>query len=171
MAYLRKGDPIPEKGKGSKLSAKQSLFVDEYFVDLNASAAVLRAGYKTNNPNRVATELLNHPLVLIEIEARQAERRERLELSADYVIHKLIDIVERTDKANPQAALRGLELLGKTLGLYREKQELSGPNGNPIEYEQRIREDTAALEGAIARLAESGGKGNVVSLPVRTAKG
>ena len=171
MAYLRKGDPIPLKGKGSKLSARQSLFIDEYFVDLNASAAVLRAGYKNANPNRLATDLLRHPLIVLEIEKRQTERRDRLELSADYVIHKLIAIVERTDKANPSAALRGLELLGKTLGLYRDKQELSGPDGTAIQYEQRIREDTAALESAIARLAEPGGEGNVVSIAHRTAKG
>jgi len=171
MAYLRKGDPIPTKGKGSKLSALQLAFIDEYFVDLNASKAVLRAGYKTNNPNRVATELLNHPLVLREIESRQTARRERLELSADYVIHKLIDIVESTDKNNPQAALRGLELLGKHLGLYRDRQEISGPDGNAIEYEQRVREDTDAVESAIARLSIPGRTGNVVSISDRKAEG
>jgi len=170
MAYLRKGNTIPTTGKGSKLSAKQSLFLDEYFVDLNASKAVLRAGYKTINPNRVATDLLRHPGILIEIEKRQSKRRDRLELSAEYIIHKLVDIVESTDKNNPTAALRGLELLGRTLGMYKDKQEISGPDGTAIQYEQRIKEDTAALEGAIARLTDAGGKGNVVSLPVRTAK-
>lgn len=164
MAMLKKGATIPLKGKGSKLGALQTAFIDEYFVDLNGSAAVVRAGYKTNNPNRLATELLQHPLVSREITSRQSERRERLELSADYVIHKLINIVENTDKSNPQAALRGLELLGKHLGLYRDRQEISGPDGNAIEYEQRVREDTDAVASAIARLASTGRTGNVVSI-------
>lgn len=165
MAYLRKDSPVPTKGKGSRLQGKMAAFVDEYLVDLNGSAACLRAGYKTNNPTRVATELLNHPLVLKALDERQTERRERLELSADYVIHKLIDIVDATDKSNPTAALRGLELLGRHLGLYRDRQEISGPDGGAIEYEQKLKEDNAALESAIARLSTRGGTGSVVEFP------
>ena len=56
-------DTPPKKGKGSKLTKKMERFVEEYFVDLNASAACLRAGYKTSSPNKMATNLMNHPLV------------------------------------------------------------------------------------------------------------
>ena len=154
MPYLPKGAEIPKKGKGSCLTDKQRRFVEEYLVDMNGSKAVLEAGYKTNNPNRIATDLLRHPLVRKEIEDRQAERRDRLELSADYVIHKLIAIVEQTEAGNPQAALRGLELLGKNLGLFKERQEISGPDGEAIKYEQKVKEDAADFSRAIARLAE-----------------
>ena len=165
MARLKKDSPIPEKGKGSKLNAKQTAFVDEFMVDLNATAAAERAGYTGNNLNRTATELLNHPLVNREINDRMAKKRERLEFSADYVIQKLINIVEDTETGNPQAALRGLELLGKHLGLYRDRQEVSGPDGAAIQYEQKIKEDNIALESAIARLASRGGTGSVVEFP------
>jgi len=166
LARLKRSSTVPTAGKGSRMNPRHLLFVDEFFVDLNPTAAAKRAGYKGRNIRRTATELMNHPLIIEEMKKRSEDRRERLELTADYVIHKLVDIVERTDMSNPQAALRGLELLGKTLGLYKEKQELSGPNGNPIEYEQRIREDTAALESAITRLAEPGGPPNVVKLAI-----
>jgi len=171
MAYLTKGDPIPEKGKGSKLSGKMALFVREYLVDYNASKACLRAGYKTKDPNIYGMKLMKHPLISKEIEKHQQKKFERLELSADYVINKLISIVEETDASNPQAALRGLELLGKHLGLYRERQEISGPDGDAIRYEQKIKEDNLAIESAIARLSSRGGAENVVEFPDGAATG
>lgn len=161
--YLKKGAPIPTKGKGSTLTGKQMMFVDEYLVDLNGAAAVKRAGYTTTNPNRIATDLLRHPLVRIEIDKRQDVRREELALSADYIITKLIAIVEETDKGNPQAALRGLELLGKHLGMFRERTEISGPDGEAIQY-QKVQEDAADFTSAIARLAERGRKDRMVEL-------
>ena len=117
MSYLREGDEPPKNGKGKRLSPKMERFVEEYFVDLNASQAVLRAGYKTRNQNKLAAELMRHPLVKAAIDERKEERRDRMELTADYVLNKLVDIVEKTESGSPQAALRGLELLGKHLGL------------------------------------------------------
>lgn len=171
MAYLQPDSGIPTSGKGSKLSAKMALFVSEYLVDLNGSKAVLRAGYKTINPNRVATELLRHPLVIREIDKRNEKREKRLELSADYVIQKLIAIVDETETGNPQAALRGLELLGKHLGLYRDRTEISGPDGNAIEMEQRVKEDVADFTSKLARLSESSGTGGVLKFPKSGSSG
>lgn len=156
MPYLDPKAPIPEKGKGSKLTDKQRMFVEEYLVDLNGSAAVLRAGYVTTNPNRMATDLLRHPLVRREIESRQEARLERVALSQDFVINKLIKIVEDTEKGNPQAALRGLELLGKHLAMFKERQEISGPDGAAIQYQQKVQEDAADFASAISRLIERG---------------
>lgn len=154
MPYLKKGAEVPMKGKGSKLTTRMYVFIDEYMVSMNATKAYVAAGYKNNNPNRGATELLNHPLVKEEIDKRLNEKRERNELSADYVINKLIDIVDSTDRSNPQAALRGLELLGKHLGLYRDRQEISGPDGEAIAMEQRITEDARDFTNKLKRLGE-----------------
>ena len=140
-------------------------FIDEFLIDLNASRAVLAAGYKTTNPNRIAAELRAHPLVIAELDKRQAEKRERSELSADYVINKLVSIAEATEEGNPQAALRALELLGKHLGLYRDRQEISGPDGGAIEMEQRTKEDVADFTSKLSRLAEQQGEGRVAEFP------
>lgn len=163
--YLKPGQEIPRKGKGQTLSPLMVRFVEEYLIDWNASAAVLRAGYKTRNQNRMGAQLLRHPLVKAEIEKRTEKRRERMELTADYVLNKLVQIVEDTKEGNPQAALRGLELLGKHLGLYRERQEISGPDGEAIKMEQRVKEDVADFTSRLSRLAKSAGTGTVVSLP------
>lgn len=170
MAYLEKGAEPPLKGKGSKLGFKMRTFVDEYMVDMNAKAAVLRAGYKTKNPDIMAMQLMSHPLIQRELEARMLERRKKTELSAQYVINKLVDIVENTESNNPQAALRGLELLGKTMALFKERQEISGPDGNAIEMEQRVKEDVADLNSKLASLAKRAGADGVVGFPKRSGE-
>lgn len=156
MAYRKKGQE-PTNGKGYKMTHKMEAFVDEYLVDLNASQACVRAGYKTKNPNRIGAELLRHPVIAERIEERLAEKRERNELSADYVLDKLVAIVEATDKSNPQAALRGLELLGKHLGLYRERQEISGPDGEAIKMEQKVKENAADFTSKLSSLVKRSG--------------
>lgn len=165
MAYMKRGGTPPKKGKGSKLSPKMKAFIDEFFVDLNGAAAVLRAGYKTRNPSQIASELRAHPLVSAEIEKRQAERSEKLELSADFVINKLVSIVEKTEEGNPTAALRGLELLGKHLSLFTDKQEISGPDGEAIKMEQKTNENVADFTSSLSRLIKRNGTKDVVEFP------
>lgn len=162
---LTKGDEIPEKGKGSKLTSKMENFVNEYFVDFNGSAAVKRAGYRSSNPNKLAVKLLNHPLVAQAVEEKKKERVEKTELSAEYVITKLIAIAERTEESNPNASLRSLELLGKHLGLYKDRQEISGPDGEAIQMEQKVKQNVDDFTSRIARLAARGGTGSVVKFP------
>jgi phage terminase small subunit len=165
MPYLDPKAPIPTKGKGSKLTDKQTRFIEEYLVDLNATAAVLRAGYVTTNPNRIATDLLRHPLVKRELDKMRDERRERMEATVDYVVNKLINIIEKTEEANPNAALRGLELVGKHLGMYKDRQEISGPDGAAIQYQQKVKEDAADFASAISRLIERGRADEVAEQP------
>jgi len=172
MAYLKPGKEPPVRGKGSKLTGKMLLFVEEYLIDLNASEAVVRAGYKTRNKNKMGAELLRHPLVKAEVEKYMEQRKERMELTSDYVLTKLVAIVESTESGNPQAALRGLELLGKHLGLYRDRQEISGPDGGAIELEQnKVREDVNDFTRSLSRLANRSGEESVVEFPKRESEG
>lgn len=150
---LTKNDIPPSEGKGSKLTTKMELFVNEYFVDLNASQAVLRAGYKTSAPARMANKLMNHPLVAQAIEERKKERIKETELSAEYVITKLIAIADKQEDANPQAAIRSLELLGKTLAMFKDRQELSGPDGEAIQMEQKTKESAEEFNRKLLSLA------------------
>lgn len=149
-----------------------SIFVDEYMVDFNGTQAVIRAGYKTKYPDKMSVELMRHPLVRKAVDERLQEKRERTEFNADYVITKLINIVESTEQGNPQAALRGLELLGKHLGLYKDKQEISGPDGGAIELEQKeIERNVSDFTSRLARLANRGGTNSVVEFPDRQGSG
>lgn len=170
---LTPNDTPPKKGKGSKLTRKMEMFVEEYLVDLNASQACLRAGYKTTAPNRMAAKLINHPLVAEEIRKRTDQRKEETKLSAEYVITKLIAIAEKQEEINASASLRALELLGKHLGLYRDRQEISGPDGEAIQVQQeQIKQNVDEFTRSIERLASrnsgrtgTDGAGNVVEFP------
>lgn len=167
MAFLKPGSDIPLKGKGSRLSPKAVLFVEYYLADpsLNASKAVVAAGYKTNNANRLATDLLRQPLVQRTIQEKTEKRFEKFSITQDYVLQKLKSIVEATEDGNPQAALRGLELLGKHLGLYRDRTEISGPDGEAIKMEQQVKEDVTDFKSRLARLTDSRGAGEVSEFP------
>lgn len=166
MPMLKKDEPVPTTGRGSKLTPKMEAFVEEYMIDLNASQACKRAGYKTGNPSKLGTQLLNHPLVSQAIEARKADRRERRELTAEYVLEKLISLTERNEENNPAVAVRTLELLGRHLGLYKDRQEISGPDGEAIHVkEEQVKQNVADFTSKLASLASRNGKGSVVEFP------
>ena len=112
------------------LSPKQELFVKEYLVDLNATQAALRAGYKDPNFGR---QLLAKTNVSVAIQAAKAERAERVEIKADDVLKGIVRCTTKAEDAEDyKTALKGFELQGKHLGLFVERQELSGPDGAPI---------------------------------------
>lgn len=158
---------VPIIGRGSKLTPLMERFIDEFMIDFKPAEAVLRAGYKVSksNANRTAVELRKHPLVKAEIERRMEKKRQNSELTAQYLIDKLTAIIEDTETANPQAALRGIELAGKYLGIWRDKQEISGPDGKAIEIEEKTKEDVRDFRSRIAGLAARNGKGNVSKFP------
>lgn len=154
FSFRKEGYQPPSKGRGSRLSPKMEMFVSEYMIDFSGSRAVLAAGYKTKNPDMMSVGLLNHPLVKAKIDELKKERFVKNELSAEYVIQKLMKIGEETSTSNPQASIRVLELLGKTLGIFKERQEISGPDGDAIRYEQKVREDVDTFTNKIIRLSE-----------------
>lgn len=154
------------------LTTKMKNFVDEYFVDFNGSAAVRRAGYRSKNPHKMAGKLMNHPLVRQEIEKKKKEREEKTELTADYVINKLVAIADEEQSKNPQASLRSLELLGKYLGLYKDRQEISGPDGDAIQMEtKKTEENIAAFKSKLNRLARRAGTAEVTEFPKSAGDG
>lgn len=161
----KKGYEPPASGRGSKLTAKQRRFVESYVLQHDKFQALEDAGYKTKNKKEMARALMAHPLVSKAIEEATEAKRVRNELSQDYVIQKLIDIVEDTETGNPQAALRGLELLGKHLGLYKERQEISGPDGEAIRMEQKVKQDAADFSSRLSRLSRRNSEDGVAEFP------
>lgn len=72
----------------SKLNAKQLRFIDEYLIDLNATAAYKRAGYaaKGNAAEVNAARLLRHAQVQAAVAAAMKARGERTRMTADQVL-------------------------------------------------------------------------------------
>lgn len=76
----------------AKLTAKQKRFVEEYLIDLNATQAVIRAGYKVDNARQTATENLAKPYIAEAIEKALAERSRRTGINQDRVVQELAKI-------------------------------------------------------------------------------
>lgn len=160
---------IQQKGRCcrmAKLTEKQRRFVDEYLIDLNATRAAIRAGYKVDNARQTATENLAKPYIAEAIEKAIAERSRRTGINQDRVIQELAkiafvnitdivnndcEILSDADRADLAAIesvkvktiptkngemgverevklsskLKALEMLGKHLGMWNNKLEVS----------------------------------------------
>lgn len=117
--------------KDGGLSDKQALFCKEYVIDLNATQAAIRAGYSAKTAGQMGDENLKKPQIQAEIRRLTSDRSQRTEITADYVLQKIQSIVEATSaegesEYNPQAALKGCELLGKHLSMWTDKVQHSG---------------------------------------------
>lgn len=73
----------------SKLTAKQSRFVDEYLTDLNATQAAIRAGYSQKTARQVGAENLAKPVIATAVQERMAARQQRTEVTQDRVLLEL----------------------------------------------------------------------------------
>lgn len=146
-----------------KLTDKQKEFVRQYLVDLNATQAAVRAGYSVKTAYRQGADLLQKTSIREAIEKAQAKRARRVEVTQDYVLSNLVEVVERTMQRAPvtnrkgeqvtdeegravwtfdaKGANRALELLGKHLGIFTDKirAEVSGPDGGPMASEIVVR--------------------------------
>jgi phage terminase small subunit len=149
---------MSEKPKRKSLTKKQQAFVREYLVDLNATQAAIRAGYSEKTAYSIGHEILNKPEIALAIQSAVEERAERTEVSQDFVIENLTEVVERCMQRAPvlirrgrelvqlvddedrdvwrfdaQGAVSALNLLGKHMGMFVNRHELTGKDGGPMD--------------------------------------
>jgi phage terminase small subunit len=142
----------------NNLTARQGRFVQEYLIDLNATQAAIRAGYSEKTAGQVGFENLKKPEIVKAIQKGVQKREDRIEIRQDYVLKGIVSVIERCMQAEPvksrngrpvltenvdgemvpaytfnsAGALRGCELLGKHLGMFVQKHEVTGKDGGPI---------------------------------------
>ena len=75
-----------------KLTGKQQNFVNEYLIDLNATAAAKRAGYSEKSANQMGCETMANPYVAAEIAKRRQRMIEKLEITQEMVVQELAKI-------------------------------------------------------------------------------
>lgn len=159
----------------AKLTPKQKRFVAEYLVDLNATQAAGRAGYKDPNIGR---QLITKNNVAEAIRKAMADREERTGVTQDWVVQELYKIahadrggiakvvggvrvvltdtdelddeqraalvgVEETKfgiKVTTCDKLKALELLGRHLGMFTDKQEISADTTLRVEMAKGLEE-------------------------------
>lgn len=105
----------------AELVPKRRAFVEQYMIDLNATASAKRAGYAESGAHVEGWRLLRDAKVHRAVLAGLAEMRERSHLDASWVREGLKRCVRNAwDKGDTQAANRALQLLGKSLGMFSE---------------------------------------------------
>lgn len=144
-----------------KLTPRQARFVEEYLIDLNATQAAIRAGYSDKAAHVTGPRLLGNASVSRAIEEAIQARSERTEITADWVLENLRDVAVRCQQKEPvmvfdrakramvqatttdgegvwqfdaAGANRALELIGKHLGMFKERVEHTGKDGGPIQH-------------------------------------
>lgn len=81
---------MTKAAKGAvELTPRQSRFVDEYLIDLNATQAAIRAGYSEKTASAVGFENLRKPKIAAAIQERMKNREERTEVTQDRVLKEL----------------------------------------------------------------------------------
>jgi phage terminase small subunit len=80
--------PATPARRPPRLNPKQRAFVAEYLIDLNATQAAIRAGYKENAANRAGWRLLRLTQVEAAVAEAMAARAERTRVSLDRVIEE-----------------------------------------------------------------------------------
>lgn len=135
----------------AKLTAKQKRFCDEYLIDLNATQAAIRAGYKKSEyTDTNASKLLENTSIKEEIERAMAERSRRTGINQDRVLMEIAkmafvnidDVLDvNTGKVKESASRDDLACIQSVK--YKKSE---GTSGTTIEREVKIADKKANLE-------------------------
>lgn len=109
------------------INEKQRRFAEEYFLDSNLKRAYMQAYGSTNvkSAREMASKLIKHPEVILELEKLNKERMERINWTSDEVLKEIKEIAHSEDSSRAEK-LKALELAAKSMGMFREKVEHSG---------------------------------------------
>lgn len=145
------------------LTIQETLFTQEYLQDLDDKKAQKRAGIHPYDPH-----LLENPDIRREIDRLMEEKLTTLQITSDYILSNLKNIVEDSLRPIPKSqmnkdgeqffftdpegnmifeketsqALKALELLGKYKSLFTDKTENINVNTNFEEYLNKVTDES-----------------------------
>jgi phage terminase small subunit len=129
------------------LNSRQIIFVKEYIVDMNGKNAAIRAGYSERSAEVQASRMLKNDKVKKALSIVMTTRAEHIGVNADWVLLNLKKVAERCMQAeqitkwdydskcmtptgeyqfDSRGANRSLELIGKHIGMFKDKVEIEG---------------------------------------------
>ena len=105
-----------------KLTLKQNKFVKEYIKTGNGTQSAIKAGYSKSTAKVIASENLTKPYVKEKIEKVMSEVSDKIGLTAEKVLSKLNNILDKDDDKLLPHILKAAELSGKHLRLWNENE-------------------------------------------------
>jgi phage terminase small subunit len=133
-----------------KLTAKQQRFADEWLIDMNATAAAIRAGYSPRSADVTGARLLANARIRAYLDERMAEHSRRTNVTQERIIRELarIAFLDPTQLVNMDTA----ELLDNATADDRaaiasvKVKTIPTQEGTGIEREIRLHDKIKALE-------------------------
>ena len=93
------------------LNPKQIKFVQEYLIDMNATAAAKRAGYSEKTAYSQGQRLLKKDEIKEELEKARQRHEIQTDISKKKILEKLWMIVENNEEDMEAFALKGIEII------------------------------------------------------------
>lgn len=133
-----------------KLTPKQQRFADEWLIDMNGTAAAIRAGYSVKSAEVTASKLLRNPKVRAYIDQRMAELSRRTGVTQERIIRELarIAFVNPPDVVDmDEARIMATATEDDTAAIASVKvKRIPGEAGEGVEREIRFADKIKALE-------------------------
>ena len=142
-------DQFYESDELKVLTAKQREFVLNYLNSGNATQAAIEANYSEKTARVIGPENLSKPAIISALNRARELAQQEAAVDAQEVLQTMKAIRDRCMQAvevrdregNPtgeykfeaNAAIKANELLGKHVGLFGNKLEISGKDGGPIQ--------------------------------------
>lgn len=128
----------------AKLNDKQKRFVDEYLVDLNATAAAKRAGYSEKTAYSMGQRLLKKVEIQAAIQKRQAKLRGKLEITQERVLEELAAIAFANGADFATVNQNGIVRITPTSELPEEKRKAiasikEGQYGTEVKVHDKVK--------------------------------
>lgn len=114
----------------AKLNERQERFCNEYLIDLNATQAAIRAGYKEKTAYSMGQRLLKNVEVQNYIQERKQDRVERTEITQDMVVRELA-LIAFSNAADYASIIEKQAVINTENGV---AVSLFDEDGNPVMY-------------------------------------
>lgn len=124
-----------------KLNARQSKFIDEYMIDLNATQAAIRSGYSKKTAQEIGAQNLSKLMIASELKVRLSKAQERAGITLQDIINELDenrDAALKAETVQSSAATAATMAKAKLLGFVVDKVKMSGDSDNPLVVKSTI---------------------------------
>lgn len=136
------------------LTIRQRRFAEEYVIDFKSREAAIRAGYSLTDIDKQAYIVKNHKGVSKYIEYLSESKASKIvSVTPEYLIQQLTAVMNK-EGIKDSDKIRSIELLMKHKGMFIDKTEITGRDGEAIRIEQqRVQEEAEDFADTIRRMA------------------